>query len=231
MGKNLIQQRRGKGSIFASLGHQLKGRASHAPMDAEEGVVKSFLTNKIHTAPLMQVRYPQGDALMIAPEGVRIGDVLEHSGKVKSGNTLTLADIPEGTPIYNIEKNAGDGGKFARAGGNFARVSQKTEKGVMVILPSKKTKLFNAKCRATVGIVAGGGRKEKPFYKAGNKQKYMKAHHKQYPKVCGISMNAVAHPFGSKCSHVKGRPTQASRHAPPGRKVGKIAPSRTGMKR
>ena len=59
----------------------------------------------------------------------------------------------------------------------------------------------------------------------------MKAHHKNYPKVSGISMNAVAHPFGGKSSHIKGRPLQVSRHAPPGRKVGKIAPKRTGMKR
>jgi large subunit ribosomal protein L2 len=59
----------------------------------------------------------------------------------------------------------------------------------------------------------------------------MRAKNKLYPKVCGISMNAVDHPFGGKCSHIKGRPTQSSRHAPPGRKVGKIAPRRTGKKR
>ena len=67
--------------------------------------------------------------------------------------------------------------------------------------------------------------------KAGNRFKLMKAKHKVYPKVCGISMNAVNHPFGGKSSKIKGRPLQCSRNAPPGRKVGKIAPKRTGMKR
>ena len=59
----------------------------------------------------------------------------------------------------------------------------------------------------------------------------MKAKGKKYPKVCGISMNAVDHPFGGGSSTHKGRPPQSSRHAPPGRKVGKIAPSRTGKRK
>ena len=59
----------------------------------------------------------------------------------------------------------------------------------------------------------------------------MKARNKLYPKVCGISMNAVDHPFGGKCSHIKGRPTLSPRSAPPGRKVGKIAPRRTGRRK
>ena len=79
-----------------------------------------------------------------------------------------------------------------------------------------------------IGTIAGGGRTEKPFLKAGTRHFRMKAKNKFYPIVSGISMNAVAHPFGGKGSHTKGRPTQASRNAPPGRKVGSIAPRRTG---
>jgi len=232
MGKRLLQQRRGKGSIHKSLKHQLKGSAKHAKVGETKGQVIDIITNKIHTAPLIKTKFGKKELLMIAPAGIRVGDTIEYDTKdIKIGNSLSLKDIPEGTYIYNIEKQIGDGGKFVRAGGNFARVSQKTAKGITIILPSKKTKIFNPECRATIGVIAGGGRKEKPLMKAGNKYKYMKAHHKQYPKVCGISMNAVDHPFGGKCSHVKGRPTQVSRNAPAGRKVGKIAPKRTGMKR
>lgn len=233
MGKRLIQQRRGKGSIYKSLKHQHKGSAKHAKVNStENGVVKDIITSKIHSAPLLKVKYQDGEKLMISPEGIRVGDVVENNTtNVKTGNTLSLKDIPEGTLIYNIERVFGDGGKFVRASGNFARVAQKTAKGVSIIMPSKVTKVFNEECRATVGVVAGGGRKEKPLMKAGNKFKLMKAKHKLYPKVCGISMNAVDHPFGGKCSHIKGRPTQTSRHAPRGRKVGKLAPKRTGMKR
>ena len=44
-------------------------------------------------------------------------------------------------------------------------------------------------------------------------------------------MNAVDHPFGGSSSHTKGKPTQSARRDPPGRKVGKLAPKRTGRKR
>jgi len=79
-------------------------------------------------------------------------------------------------------------------------------------------------------MIAGSGRTEKPLLKAGNKFHKMKAKNKMWPIVSGNSMNAVSHPFGSKKSNSKGRPTQSSRNAPPGRKVGKIAPRRTGRK-
>ena len=98
-------------------------------------------------------------------------------------------------------------------------------------LPSSKTKDFNPDCRACIGIIAGSGRKEKPFLKAGTKHHAMKARNKLYPSVSGTSQNAVDHPFGGSSSSVKGRPTQAPRNAPPGRKVGKIAPTRTGRKK
>jgi len=215
------------------LRHQFIGSAKHVKVNNDQvGIVKDIVTSKIHSAPLLKVMYGQEEVLMISPEGIKIGDTIENNTKnLKIGNTLSLGDIPEGTLVHNIEKIFGDGGKFVRASGNFARVSQKTPKGILVVMPSKRNKLFSPACRATVGVVAGGGRVEKPFMKAGNKYKLFKAKHKQYPVVCGISMNSVNHPHGSKCSHVKGRPTQVSRNTSPGRKVGKIAPKRTGMKR
>ena len=44
-------------------------------------------------------------------------------------------------------------------------------------------------------------------------------------------MNAVSHPFGGKSSHSKGQHGEVGRNSPPGTKVGKIAPRRTGYKR
>ena len=58
----------------------------------------------------------------------------------------------------------------------------------------------------------------------------MKAKNKMWPIVSGTSMNSVSHPFGGRSSHAKGIPTQSARNSPPGRKVGKIAPKRTGRK-
>jgi len=69
-----------------------------------------------------------------------------------------------------------------------------------------------------VGIVAGGGRIEKPFVKAGNKYHRAKAKAWKYPKVRGKAMSPYAHPHGGG-SHQKGG-TPVKRNAPPGQKVG-----------
>jgi large subunit ribosomal protein L2 len=100
-----------------------------------------------------------------------------------------------------------------------------------VTFPSKKTKTLSPDCRATIGVVAGGGRTEKPLVKAGNMYRKRKAKNHRYPKVCGTSMNAVAHPFGGSSSGTKGRPMNARRFASPGEKVGKLRAKRTGKKR
>src|SRR3989344_1114495 len=90
---------------------------------------------------------------------------------------------------------------------------------VIVQFPSKKTKEFNASCRATIGVVSGAGRLEKPFGKAGKKFYAMKARNRLYPITSGVSMNAVDHPFGSGRGKHIGKPKTVSRNAPPGRKV------------
>jgi large subunit ribosomal protein L2 len=97
-------------------------------------------------------------------------------------------------------------------------------------MPSGVLKWFNPKCRATVGIVAGGGRVDRPFLKAGKKYHKMKARAAKYPRVSGVAMNAIDHPFGGGNRKHPGRPTTVSRNAPPGRKVGQIAARRTGKR-
>jgi large subunit ribosomal protein L2 len=146
------------------------------------------------------------------------------------GSTLALRNIPEGTQIYNIETKPAGGGSLVRASGATAKLSTITEKGVLVIMPSRKQKLFNPECRATIGRIAGGGKKEKPFVKAGNKFHAMKAKGKLYPRTSGVAMNAVDHPFGSGRGRHAGKPLTAPRFAPPGRNVGKIKARRTGKR-
>jgi large subunit ribosomal protein L2 len=82
-----------------------------------------------------------------------------------------------------------------------------------------------------VGVVSGAGRKEKPFLKAGNKAKYMIAHGKLYPTVRGIAQAAVYHPHGGGRHQHVGRQSSVGRTTPPGRKVGNIAPRKTGRAR
>jgi len=234
MGKNLIQQKRGKGSpTYKAPSFRYAGKVNHPKCQKEGSVgqIVDLIHCQGHLAPLMVVSYEDEYNLSVAPEGVRVGDLITYKGKeAKKGDTLALENIPEGTSIYNIESKPGDGGKFVRSSGVSAKVVSKTKDKILVKLPSKKQILLSPKCLATVGTIAGSGRTEKPFLKAGIKYYAMRARNKLWPLVGAVSMNAVDHPFGSKSSHTKGRPTQSSRNSPPGRKVGSIAPRRTGRK-
>ncbi len=235
MGKSLIQQKRGKGSPrYRAPSFRYKGRASLTKYEDGKLItanITEIMHSSGHSAPLLRLKYSNGEiGLLQAPEGIKMGGIIEigKDAELKVGSILTLKNIPEGTSIYNIEANPGDGGKFVRASGTFAKIITKMEEGVVVELPSSKRRIFLPECRAVIGVVAGSGRIEKPFLKAGNKFYAMKAKNKFWPIVSGTSMNSVSHPFGGSSSHAKGIPTQASRNAPPGRKVGKIAPKRTG---
>jgi len=232
MGKNLVQQRRGRGtSTFRVRSFAFPGKIEQPKIEGT-AIVKDIIRSQGHTAPLMVVVQGNKEFLNAAPEGLRLGQeiTIGKGAELNPGNTMQLGDIPEGTAVYNIEAKPGDGGKFARSGGSAARIVSKTADKVLIRLPSKKEKEFPKACLATIGIIAGGGRTEKPFLKAGRKYHRMKARNKYWPITSATSMNAVAHPFGGKGSHTKGRPHQAPRNAPPGRKAGKIAPRRTGRK-
>ena len=236
MGKNIIQQKRGRGSpTYRAPSFRYKGELKHNILTDKliNGVITDLIHCAGHSGPLAQVKYDNGEeVLMSAPEGVRVGDPVKSGAEAPPdlGNTLPLKNIPEGTSIYNIEIKPGDGGKFVRTSGGFAKIVGKMKDKILVKLPSTKQKEFNPECRACIGVIAGSGRTEKPFLKAGKHYHLKKAKNKLWPKVCGVSMNAVNHPFGGRSSHHKGRPTQSARNAPPGRKVGKVAPRRTGYR-
>ncbi len=241
MGKNLIQQRRGKGTIrFRAPCFRYIGEVKYADYSETErtgkvsGTIVSIEHSSGHYAPIIRVRYDDNrEALQIAPEGVKVGDYVEagFASNPSNGNTLPLLKIPEGTLVYNIESFPGDGGKFVRTSGLAAKVLAKTDKEVTVLLPSKKQRSFNPWCRATVGLVAGGGRTEKPLLKAGNNMFRKMARNKFWPNVTGQAMNAVAHPHGGSRSSKKNKPTIAKRFAPAGAKVGHIRPRRTGRRK
>jgi len=183
------------------------------------------------SAPIARVEFEDGDQrLVLAAEGVGVGDTIEVgiSAAVEAGNTLPLAEIPEGVPVSNVERQPGDGGVFARASGVNADLITHERDAAVVQLPSGAVKRLSPDCRATIGVVAGGGRTEKPFVKAGNKYHKMRARGTKWPRVRGVAMNAVDHPFGGGGRQHPGRPKSVSKNAPPGRKVGDIGSRRTG---
>src|SRR3989338_11476740 len=129
MGKNLIQQARGKGSpTYRSPSFRYKGETQYAALAGEDiltGTVIDLIDCAGHTAPLMKIKYAnEAEALMIACEGIRVGDQVfsGSSAPVQPGSVMPLRSIPEGTLIYNIEIKPGDGGKLCKSSGTFCRV-------------------------------------------------------------------------------------------------------------
>jgi large subunit ribosomal protein L8e len=149
------------------------------------------------------------------------------------GNILPVGNIPEGTVICNIEAKVGDCGKMARASGGYAIiVAQDSDRGVTRIrLPSGSKKTIASSCRAMVGLVAGGGRTDKPILKAGRAFHKYRAKRNEWPKVRGVAMNPVDHPHGGGNQQHMGKPGTVRRDVPAGAKSGQISARRTGRVR
>ena len=235
MGRRIRGQRRGRGgSVFRAPSHRYKADLSHRREDDGDvlkGTVVGIEHDPARSAPVADVEFEDGDRrLVLAPEGIATGEEIQIgiSAEIAPGNTLPLAEIPEGVPVCNVESKTGDGGRFARASGVNATLITHDRKAAVVQLPSGEVKRLSPDCRATIGVVAGGGRTEKPFVKAGNKYHKMKARGTKWPRVRGVAMNAVDHPFGGGGRQHPGRPKSVSSDAPPGRKVGDISSRRTG---
>ncbi|MFQ3293231.1 MAG: large subunit ribosomal protein L2 [Halobacteriales archaeon] len=235
MGRRIQGQRRGRGtSTFRAPSHRYKADLSHKrteESDVVSGTVVGIEHDPARSAPVAEIEFEDGDRrLVLVPEGVGVGDEMQIgiSATIEPGNTLPLAEIPEGVPVCNVERQPGDGGKFARASGTSADLVTHDRDAAVVQLPSGEVRRLDPECRATVGVVAGGGRTEKPHVKAGNKHHKMKARGTKWPRVRGVAMNAVDHPFGGGGRQHPGQPKSVSRDAPPGRKVGDISSRRTG---
>jgi large subunit ribosomal protein L2 len=240
VGKRIRVQRRGRGSsTFRAATHKRVAPVQYPTMSKEkqEGVVQGQIMEILHDpgrgSPLASIQLETGETYYsVVPEGVYEGQPTQIGDKalVEIGNVLPLGKIPEGTMVCNIELSPGDGGKLVRSSGSYATVVAHTSDGTILKLPSGKTRHVNDLCRATIGVISGAGRVDKPFLKAGTKFHLMKAKGHMYPRTRGIAMIAAAHPYGS--SKRGGRKvTTVSRRAPPGKKVGLIAARSAGSRR
>jgi len=247
MGRVIRAQRKGAGGIFKSHTHHRKGPAKHRPLDFAErhgyikGVVKDIIHDPGRGAPLARVqfrhtyRYKLTKELFVAAEGMYTGQFVYCGRKaaLTIGNVLPLGQMPEGTIICNVESKVGDRGSLARCSGNYSTIISQSDDGsrTRIRLPSGAKKTVSSSARAMVGIVAGGGRIDKPLLKAGNAYWKYKAKRNSWPKVRGVAMNPVDHPHGGGNHQHIGHPSTVRRDAPPGQKVGLIAARRTGRLR
>jgi large subunit ribosomal protein L2 len=228
MGKNLRQQRRGRGTPrYRAPSHRYLGKVAYPNLTGNEGgKVVDIVHSPGKMVPFTVIENRGRKNFAIAHDGAYVGQELTG---VASGTMARLRDVPEGTRIFNIELNPGDGGRLCRSSGAFATVITKEPTRCIILLPSREKKILSVNCRATLGTAASSGRIEKPFMKAGTKHFAMKIRGRLYPHVAGVSMNACNHPFGGQTR--PGKVKTVSRHMPPGKKVGSISPRRTGRRK
>jgi len=232
MGKRIISQARGHGSqVYRVRRKAYSIRIGYPNTDGTAKIIR-IMRSAGHTAPLLKLQI-KGKIFYIpafqnAYEGQEIN--IGKSEDIKQGDILRLKELGQGTKVYNIETVPGDGGKLIRTGGSFAEVAKKEMNRVVLLMPSKKTIALNENCRATVGVIAGSGRLDKPMMRAGKRFYAMKAKGRKWHYTSAVKMNAVDHPFGGgRGKRIKSK--IAKRNAPPGAKVGHIRPRRTGHKR
>lgn len=146
------------------------------------------------TANIALIEYADGErAYILAPRGLTDGDTVVSGERVdiKVGNSLPLANIPVGTVVHNIELNPGQGGKIAKAAGNYAQLMAKEGRYAHIKLPSGEMRLILAVCRATIGRLGNADHENIKIGKAGRKR-----HMGFRPTVRGSVMNPVDHPHG-----------------------------------
>lgn len=230
MGKRIIQRRRGTGSpTYRVRDYACSIRFTYPAIEGKGTILKLF--NSVgYTAPIAMLKVGHETFFNVAVDKISQGQEIQmgSNAEIKAGNIMPLKSLPVGAEICNIESNYLSNGKMIRTGGSFATITKKIPKKVAVLLPSKKEVLIDEDARATVGRVAGSGRVDKPFVKAGAKHYLKKSKSKHYPRTSPIKRNAVNHPFGGGRGKNMGKPGIAPRWAPPGRKVGLIKPRKTG---
>lgn len=157
--------------------------------------VKEIEYDPNRSANLALLFYADGEKrYIIAPNGVKIGDVLVSSNEAvafNAGNAMPLSIIPPATRVHAIEMQPGSGAKLARSAGVGARLIAVDGDRATLKMPSGEIRMVNSRCRATIGAVGNASHQNAVMGKAGrNRWKGRR------PRVRGVAMNPVDHPMG-----------------------------------
>merc|ERR1712230_653 len=170
MGRVIRNQRKGRGSIFTANTRLNKNPAQFRQLDYAEahgyirGVVKEIIHDPGRGAPLARV-------------------VFRDPYRFKLHTETFIAN--EG--MYT--------GQFIYAGNNITVIGHNPDEGkTRVKLPSGAKKVIASNARGMIGIVAGGGRTDKPLMKASRAKHKFAVKRNSWPKTRGVAMNPVDHP-------------------------------------
>jgi large subunit ribosomal protein L2 len=151
------------------------------------------------SASIALLNYADGEKrYILAPQGLRVGaEVVSGEGAdIAPGNSLSLARIPTGTVVHNVELIPGQGGKLGRSAGTAIQVVAKEGPMVSLRLPSTEVRMVRGECRATVGSLSNAEHQNVKIGKAGRNR-----HKGKRPQTRGVAMNPVDHPHGGGEAH------------------------------
>ena len=162
--------------------------------DGMAATVEAIAYDPNRSANLARLNYEDGTkAYILAPEGLKVGmKVMSgETAEATVGNSLPLGKIPLGLMVHCVELEPGKGAKLSRSAGNDCQVMAREKGTVTLKLPSGEVRIFDARCKATIGSV---GNKDWGSIKLGKAGK--KRHMGIRPTVRGVAMNPVDHPMG-----------------------------------
>ena len=130
---------------------------------------------------------------ILSPEGLKVGDKVTSGddAEIRTGNSLPIKLIPEGTQVHNIELRCGKGGQMARSAGASAQLMAKEGSYATLKLSSGEVRLVGVSCRATIGVVGNSEHANVSYGKAGRTRWIGRR-----PRVRAVAMNPVDHPMG-----------------------------------
>ena len=162
--------------------------------DGIEATVTAIAYDPNRSANLALLEYADGvKSYIIAPEGLKVGMKVMSGEKAEAtvGNCLPLIQIPLGLMVNCVELAPGHGAKIARSAGTEAQVMARDNGTVTLKLASGEVRIFNGRCKATIGTVGNKDWGSIHLGKAGRKR-YLGIR----PTVRGVAMNPVDHPMG-----------------------------------
>jgi large subunit ribosomal protein L2 len=162
--------------------------------DGVESIVKTIEYDPNRSAFIALIEYVDGEkSYIIAPNGLKVGSKVSNGKGVapEIGNTMILSEVPLGVQVHNIEMQPGKGGAIARSAGNYATLTGKEGRYVVLRLPSGEMRRILATCRATVGVVSNPDHSLTVMGKAGAKRWAGRR-----PRTRPVVMNPVDHPMG-----------------------------------
>lgn len=157
------------------------------------GVVEAIEYDPNRSANITLIRYDDEKLYSIAPEGIKVGTVVQcgADAKIEVGNSMPLKNIPVGSEVFCIELVPGRGAKMARSAGNSASLDAKDDKNIHLKLPSGEIRLVRENCYATIGKVGNSEHENISIGKAGRSR-----HMGRRPHTRGVAKNPVDHPMG-----------------------------------